>query len=159
MATNTPEWYLKNKQLRLQYTFKDGVMNGQAKEFFPNGQKKVETFFKNDGEHGIHVEWHKNGTKMYETTYINGRWGKYKQWDSKGNMVKDYDPDSEIEVSKRKLAAERLNKKRMRAERQANPNLKKKTKLTRTKDEIRAVRKKFNLRRRNKIERSTIHYY
>jgi len=51
--------------------FKNGLIDGESKWYYENGQKKSEGFYKEGKQEGITKSWHPNGQIKYEVNVIN----------------------------------------------------------------------------------------
>lgn len=84
------KWY-KNGQLQLQATFKNGVLVGQFKEYYPSGNLSRMGQYNKDGKlKGSITHWHENGEKAEEDKYnVGGKLLSHKQWDEQGNLIEE----------------------------------------------------------------------
>ncbi|KPA11752.1 hypothetical protein MHK_008042, partial [Candidatus Magnetomorum sp. HK-1] len=84
--------YLRTKDciryLHLSKNYKENLLNGTYKKFFPSGQICEEGEYINDHKFGIWKYWHKNGYMQKKITYqedsINGL---YEEWEENGKKI------------------------------------------------------------------------
>ena len=70
--------------------FKNGVMDGYSKLYYPSGKLLSEVNFKNDKEEGLMKAYYENGKLQGEATYKNGQLdGVAKLYDENGKVVEE----------------------------------------------------------------------
>lgn len=91
--------YWKNGQVKEQYTYEKGILQGEGKEFFDWGGISVESYYLNGELHGLYKSYYDNGTLYAEGHYQNGEqvgeWKYYHpngelseiQWRSNGEII------------------------------------------------------------------------
>jgi antitoxin component YwqK of YwqJK toxin-antitoxin module len=83
-----------NGQVLILFSFKDGLLDGQAVQWYDNGQKKSESSYTNGIRHGKFSTWYESGQKEAEVAYENGKKnGLETQWWDHGvkQMVLNWD--------------------------------------------------------------------
>ena len=86
--TGTVENYDENGKLYARGEFKNGILDGSSKLFFPNGKLASEATFKNGVQIGLQKDYYENGKVKMEITYKNGqRNGIAKAYDENGKVV------------------------------------------------------------------------
>jgi len=77
-------FYYESGQLKAEYNYKNGKLDGFAREYYENGQLQDETPYKNDKKEGIVKTYIENGTLISEVTFKNGVMvGKSKLYNTK----------------------------------------------------------------------------
>jgi len=81
-------WKLfKNNVLIEEYTYKDGILDGDYKEYYMDGSKKSERHFVNGKAEGKFIKYYSNGKVESEVNYKNGEQdGAEVFYDSEGNV-------------------------------------------------------------------------
>jgi len=64
-------WY-ENGQLRYEWNFKDDELNGLYQSWYENGQLSSKANFKDDELNGLCQTWYENGQLEYERNYKDG---------------------------------------------------------------------------------------
>ena len=68
-------------------SYKNGVLEGIQKKYYPNGKLEYEGFRKNGETHGKFVKYFPNGTVMIEGKLKRGYYhGKWEYYDEEGNL-------------------------------------------------------------------------
>lgn len=68
-------------------TYRDGLIEEKAVEYYANGDVFAEMDFKNGKQHGSEKKYHKNNNLFSETLYINGEpYGTYETFYSNGKL-------------------------------------------------------------------------
>lgn len=101
------EWYYKDGKradgisrgwwpsgnLKCEWNWKNGKLDGLWTQWFDNGQKWYERTYKNGEFYGLYTVWFDNGQKAIERTYKNGKKvGRWTEWDENGEIkqVKEF---------------------------------------------------------------------
>lgn len=67
--------------------FKNGLLSGVSKKWFPNGQLMEERHFLNGKKHGQQIAYWQNGNKRFEFMAKNEAYeGELKEWSSSGHL-------------------------------------------------------------------------
>jgi len=78
-----PEGRNSSQQVFQQFSYEKGKLQGEVKEFFPNGVLKMQGFYKNDQLHGEVKKYHPNGKIFFLERYKNGKqhgwWSTYNE--------------------------------------------------------------------------------
>jgi antitoxin component YwqK of YwqJK toxin-antitoxin module len=83
------EWYEDGRK-KEEVTFVNGNRDGVLLEWYENGQKKLEKTFKMGVEDGLAISWHKNGHKKSEGTYVDGSYeGLWTKWYEDGQKEEE----------------------------------------------------------------------
>jgi len=84
-------WY-SNGKLKAIYYFIDGMKNGRMKEWWKNGNLKFDIIYANDKYHGEYKVYFRNGQIKKQINYINGiPEGKGTEWYKNGNIRCEYE--------------------------------------------------------------------
>jgi antitoxin component YwqK of YwqJK toxin-antitoxin module len=108
------EFYSLGGELRLEETYRDGLVEGVSREWYTNGMKRSETFYRrgkkdgfcrawyetgqmmheiwyqHDDYHGLYQTWRFDGIKELETSYYRGEHhGLFRRWRSGGELESD----------------------------------------------------------------------
>ena len=59
----------KDGKPKAEYPFKNGLMEGTVREWWPNGQKSAETEFQKGERVGKNIEWNEAGKLYHERVY------------------------------------------------------------------------------------------
>jgi len=65
--------YYPNGKVSVEYTFKNGDIEGDLKHYYPNGQIMRDKKFKNDDEIGESKEYYENGKLRLLANYVDGK--------------------------------------------------------------------------------------
>ena len=65
------EWY-RNGQVKLEKSYKAGILDGYHKEWYENGQLKLQGYYDGGTLNGSFTEWDFNGEKRRENLFIDG---------------------------------------------------------------------------------------
>jgi len=94
------QWWA-NGQLKCEFHFVKGKLNGKIFSWHENGQIKYEHFHKNDEMDGKILTWDENGQKRFEGNYLNGREiGKIISWYDNGQKMSECKYKNGIEIGK-----------------------------------------------------------
>jgi antitoxin component YwqK of YwqJK toxin-antitoxin module len=63
----------KSKRIAQLYHYNKGILQGEVKEFFPDGTLKMEGTYENDKLHGVVNKYHPNGRLFIKERYKNGK--------------------------------------------------------------------------------------
>ena len=91
--------YFKNGKKSVQHIRKNGMIEGEYKEYHENGQMAEAGSFTNNEENGSYVKYYENGVKMNETPYVKGI--------INGVMI-DYYPNGKIKLKTTYLEGDRF---------------------------------------------------
>ena len=67
------EYYPITKELKSEWHYLDGKLNGLWTEWHKNGQKKEDGQYKDGKENGLWTRWYANGRKELEGNYKDGK--------------------------------------------------------------------------------------
>lgn len=68
-------------------SFKNGLLSGISKKWFPNGQLMEERYFLNGKKNGLQVAYWENGNKRFEFMAQNDAYeGELKEWSISGHL-------------------------------------------------------------------------
>jgi hypothetical protein len=77
-----------NNKVHIEYTIKDGLLNGAYKSYYPNGNTKAEGTFVNNQKQGLWTAYDNNGKKKIERQYLNSmNFKTVKAWDENGKEI------------------------------------------------------------------------
>ncbi|MGL5124595.1 MAG: toxin-antitoxin system YwqK family antitoxin [Fusobacteriaceae bacterium] len=77
----------ENGQLKVEYNYKNGQLDGTYKSYYENGQLKVEGNLKNGLQDGLVKRYYENGQLRHEENYKNGEFeGPYKDYYENGQL-------------------------------------------------------------------------
>jgi antitoxin component YwqK of YwqJK toxin-antitoxin module len=80
--------YYENGNIKTEYHFTEGVLNGITTLYFENGQKKEVRSYKNGRKDGIWYLWNIEGVKISQAYYKNNKKdGLWIIWDNEGNLL------------------------------------------------------------------------
>jgi antitoxin component YwqK of YwqJK toxin-antitoxin module len=80
-----PDGYYKTN--RCEFTIVNGRLNGEYKEYYPDGQLYAHCTFKNGKVHGEYRSWWLNGKPAEHSYNNNGKLeGEYKEWYKNGKL-------------------------------------------------------------------------
>jgi antitoxin component YwqK of YwqJK toxin-antitoxin module len=82
------EWY-RNGQKKVEKNIVDDKLNGTVIVWYECGQKKGEMGYVDGKQNGKGTGWHENGLKSLEVNFVNGKRVSKKNWDEKGNEIKN----------------------------------------------------------------------
>lgn len=68
------EDFFENGQMKIGATYKNGKLDGLARQWYENGQRHIEATFKNGKLDGLVRNWYGNGQLKSENTYRNSKW-------------------------------------------------------------------------------------
>lgn len=75
---------------RHEVEFVDGLKNGVAREWAPDGTLIRERLLRGDALDGMSREWFPSGVLRKEGLYESGLCLREKEWDEEGRLVRDY---------------------------------------------------------------------
>ena len=79
--------YFNTKIVKEMFHFKNGILNGEAKAFYQNGNLRWKGFFKNGYCTGKWEYWDVNGNKLKEVYFVNDSLtGIYQAWYQSGKL-------------------------------------------------------------------------
>lgn len=81
---------LDNDVLVSEISYKEGVLHGVSKSWYPCGYPLSEEYYENGGLHGIKKEWFENGKIKSEAKYEHGIVVQKNDWNSTGDLIKKY---------------------------------------------------------------------
>ena len=74
-------------QLKSEYNFKDGKLDGLCRERYEDGQLMYDGNFKDDKRDGLCRAWYENGQLLYEYNYKDGKIdGLAREWHRSGGL-------------------------------------------------------------------------
>lgn len=77
----------ENRNTYIEARFKNGLLHGETKIYFENGDLAATSIYANDKLDGNHKKYYTNGNIKVETMYKNGnREGKHKTYYENGNI-------------------------------------------------------------------------
>ena len=83
--------YYDNGQLWEHSHYKNGVQHGECKLYHDNGQLRVYEHYENGELHGEYKEWYDNGQLKVEENFVSGQLhGKYLSYDESGKLIHKY---------------------------------------------------------------------
>jgi antitoxin component YwqK of YwqJK toxin-antitoxin module len=80
----------KNGQIKVEGSYKGGMLDDKQTGWFENGQKELEVNFKDGNREGKLTLWSENGQKLFEENYKDGKTdGKFTWWNKNGQIKKE----------------------------------------------------------------------
>jgi len=87
-----------NGSLEYEESYKDGLKDGEYREWHPNGRKKCEEIRDRGALHGKSTEWHENGNLRLVSEYEHGVRMKSSEWDPNGKLITTTEIDRNSEL-------------------------------------------------------------
>ncbi|MFC2171953.1 toxin-antitoxin system YwqK family antitoxin [Acidobacteriota bacterium] len=87
--------YYENGEIETDVQYKDGTVNGWAREYFENGDLHFEATYKDSIPHGIRRAYYENGKLFCLACYYEGEIICKKNWDKEGNEIEPLPFDRE----------------------------------------------------------------
>ena len=81
----------RSDQLKYEYNYKEGKLDGLCKTWYDDGQLKYEHNYKNGKWDGLRRGWYENGQLHYEKNFKAGKfYGLHKDWYKNGKLKSEY---------------------------------------------------------------------
>ena len=81
--------YYENGKPLVEFSYQNGVLNGETVGYYKSGKKFYSAEFKNNLRNGWQRYYYENGNTAVESFYENGVWNAkdYKEYDENGNLL------------------------------------------------------------------------
>lgn len=106
--TGVAREYSNDGKLLSEISYENGLQHGIARYWYPTGELRGEETFKRNGRTGVSRWWYRDGKLERETTFEHSIRVLEKEWNERGEIVRDFmlkkeDPMFEILEKSRRL--------------------------------------------------------